>query len=143
VSGSYTPIEDLDFFRLFDELSDWCWDNVETWSALAQRTFGEQLIRAADSVPANLVEGDGRYGTLDAIRFFVIARASARETRQWIRKGIKRRMIGPHEGELRLQQLAKAVMLLNNFIKYRRSTLNTIKEERATYDGGDPFIERL
>ena len=63
---SYLPIEDMECFRLYVETADWVWDTVEGWKPLAQNTVGSQLIRACDSVGANLVEGDGRSTDPDA-----------------------------------------------------------------------------
>lgn len=54
------PLEELDVFVKAEELSDAVWDVVVTWSGLAQHTVGERLVRAADSVGANIAEGYGR-----------------------------------------------------------------------------------
>ena len=132
----------MELFRLFDEVSDWCWDSVETWTPKAQRTTGEQLITAADSVCANLVEGDGRWGVKDGINFFIIARASARETRMWLRKAIKRKQVSPKDGEEQIDTLTKATRLLNNLVRYRRErgAFSVVKEDLADYDV-DPFTD--
>lgn len=138
----HLPIEEMELYRLFDEVSDWCWDSVDSWSPRAQRTTGEQLIRAADSVCANLVEGDGRWGVKDGINFFIIARASARESRMWLRKAAKRNQISPSDSEEQIGKLTKAARLLNNLIRYRRTkgSFSKVQETTARYDA-DPFTE--
>lgn len=76
----HRPMEELTVFARFEEVSDRVWEVVQGWRQLAQDTIGKQLIRSADSVGANLVEGDGRYSKADALHFFVIASGSIRET---------------------------------------------------------------
>jgi four helix bundle protein len=104
-----------------------------------------QLADAADSVGANLVEGDGRYGTADGIHFFVIARASARETRLWIRRAVRRGLVSEEEGIRQVDEVTRATKLLNLLITYRRTKLKkVVREKRATYGTlieMDPFAE--
>jgi len=77
----HVPVERMEFFGRYVAVSNWVWSVVGDWSIFARDTVGKQLVRACDSVGANLVEGDGRYSNMDALHFFVIARASAREAR--------------------------------------------------------------
>src|SRR5215469_10588496 len=89
----HEPIEESQMFREFELVAEWCWRQVATWTPFAKNTMGMQIVRAADSVGANLVEGDGRYSEADALHFFVIARASARETKHWLRKAALRELL--------------------------------------------------
>ena len=123
---AHLPIEDMELFRRFVGISDWAWATVLRWSPLARDTFGKQLIRACDSIGANLVEGDGRYADADSIHFFVIARASARETRFWLQRAMNRGVLEHTEGAKQLAELISATQLLNRLITYRR------KRGRAT-----------
>jgi len=43
------------------EIGEKIWTMVEGWDYLSKRTIGSQLIRAADSIAANISEGFGRY----------------------------------------------------------------------------------
>ena len=138
---SHTPMEDLEVFGRYVEVADWVWDAVARWPKLAQDTVGSQLLRACDSVGANLVEGDGRMTDPDSIRFFVIARASAREARYWINRALKRRLVAVAEGEARIAELVSATQLLNKLIAYRRASTGRVREETAVYDAGDPFVD--
>lgn len=138
---SHTPMEDLEVFRRYVEVADWVWDTVERWPRLAQDTVGSQLIRACDSVGANLVEGDGRATDPDSLRFFVIARASARESRYWLNRAIKRRLIPPADGEARIAELVSATQLLNKLIGYRRASSGRVREPEAEYYVADPLVE--
>jgi four helix bundle protein len=116
----HVPIEDMELFAIYVEIADWVWITVGKWPPLAADTVGKQLIRASDSIGANLVEGDGRYGNADAIHFFVIARASARESRYWLRRAMVRHLVPAAECEARIEQLGDATRRLNQLITYRR-----------------------
>jgi four helix bundle protein len=51
------PFEQLEVYRLAERLSDEVWGIVLPWNNFARDTVGKQLVRAADSVGANLAEG--------------------------------------------------------------------------------------
>ena|SRR5579871_106271 len=68
------------------ELSDLVRKITEFWDGFNRRIIGTQLVRAADSVGANIAEGYGRCHTLDALRFYSIARGSLEETMFWLRR---------------------------------------------------------
>lgn len=141
----HQPIEELDLFQIYEDVADWAWAMVDKWPEHRRDGFGMQLTDAADSAGANLVEGDGRYGTADAIRFFVIARASARETRLWINRGVRRGFINRKEGTEQVAEITRATKLLNLLINYRRTTQKRVfKETRKSYGKAleiDPFLE--
>lgn len=140
----YVPMEEMDVFRGYVEVADRIWQLVAEWKPLATDTVGKQLVRAADSVGANLVEGDGRYSDADALHFFIIARASARETRYWIQRAITRGLISQSEAENLINALTSATRQLNTLIHYRRGTKNQnmVREASETYLGAndDPFV---
>jgi four helix bundle protein len=141
----HVPIEEMDFFTMYAEVADWAWRIVSAWPYLAQRTVGEQLIRAIDRVGATLVEGDGRYSDAEAAHFFVIARGSARETRYWIQRAVARELVRVAEGQEKLEVLVRATRQLNGLIRYRRTKTQDgkVQESTAGYqtEGSDPFVE--
>src|SRR5687768_8070777 len=104
----HVPIEEMEVFRRYVEVADWVWDRVSQWPVLAQDTVGKQLIRACDSIGANLVEGDGRMASADGLHFMVIARASAREARYWLQRAMSRGLLTHGEGEERIAALISA-----------------------------------
>ena len=73
-------LEDLYIFKLADELSDYVWDVVQKWDWFAKKTLGDQYVRAADSVAANIAEGYGRYFFGEYVVFLYYARGSLSET---------------------------------------------------------------
>ncbi len=131
--SEHQPIEETDVYRRVADLSDEVWELVQGWKPLAIETVGRQLIRSMDSVGANLVEGDGRYSTNDSIHFFVIARASARESGFWIRRAKKRGLIRESVAEDLAVRLEHATRALNNIITYRRNKGPGVKESTAIY----------
>jgi len=138
----HEPIEQMEVFRRYVEIADWAWDEVQDWSPLARDTVGKQLIRAADSIGANMVEGDGRFTDADGLHFFIIARASAREARYWIQQAVKRNLVSAEEGDAQTDALAAATQLLSRLINYRRAHKAVkVTEAAAPYvTPDDPFV---
>jgi four helix bundle protein len=75
---------DLSAYRLAAELADEIHEDVARWPALARWTVGVQLVRAADSIGANIAEASGRWHEADKRRLLVIARGSLYETEHWL-----------------------------------------------------------
>lgn len=88
-----TNFENLKVYQLAEGLADQVWDIVIKWSPLARDTVGKQLIRAADSIGANIAEGDGRGTYPENRRFVRIARGSLNETQHWLRRAFKRKLL--------------------------------------------------
>jgi len=88
-----TNFEKLRVYRLSEKLADHVWDVVLGWDNLARDTVGKQLIRAADSIGANIAEGAGRGRFLDNKRFVRIARGSLNETQHWLRRAFNRSLL--------------------------------------------------
>ena len=51
--------ENLRVYQLSEKISDQIWQRVIEWDWFAKTTVGVQVVRAADSVGANIAEGDG------------------------------------------------------------------------------------
>jgi four helix bundle protein len=88
-----TNYENLEIYKLAEELADQIWDIVWEWKTLAQDTVGKQIIRSAESIGANIAEGSGRGSDQDYRRFLRIARGSLNETRHWLRRAFKRKLL--------------------------------------------------
>lgn len=85
--------ESLEVYQLAERLADAVWEVVGAWPAFAKSTMGAQLVRAADSIGANIAEGSGRQSYNDNRRFIRIARASLCETKHFLRRAYKRRLL--------------------------------------------------
>lgn len=88
-------LEGLRIFQLAEDLADAVWAEVATWKPFVRDTIGRQLVRAADSVGANIAEGHGRFHYRDEITFDYYGRGSLRETRYWLRRARARQIITP------------------------------------------------
>ena len=88
-----TYFENLGIYQVSENLSDLIWEIVLNWNRLAQDTIGKQIIRSADSIGANIAEGSGRGSNQDYKRFLRIARGSLYETRHWLRRAFKRKLL--------------------------------------------------
>lgn len=86
-------VYELDIYRLAEELSDMIWHDYDTWSNKAKHTIGNQIIRASDSIAANISEGHGRFSHKDRKNFYYYARGSFEETKTWLRKLARRKVI--------------------------------------------------
>lgn len=128
----HTPIEDMSFFSKLETACDDLFELVSKWTPLAQDTLGRQLIRAFDSVGANLVEGDGRSTQPDSVRFFVIARASGRETRYWLKRASKRKLLTSPQSESLQEAIDHALRAINKLINYRRGLDSRFVRETST-----------
>src|SRR5258706_10659389 len=89
--------ETLRVYRLAEAMSEALWKVVVKWERLAQETVGRQLVRAADSVGANIAEGIGRGSFQDNRRFVRIARGSLNETMHWLRRAYVRELLTKQE----------------------------------------------
>jgi four helix bundle protein len=85
--------ENLRVYQLAEELADRIWEIVLGWNMFARDTVGKQLVKAADSIGANIAEGTGRGTFVDNRRFVRIARGSLNETQNWLRRAYKRKLL--------------------------------------------------
>ena len=90
---------------------------VLNWNHLAQDTVGKELIRSTDSIGANIAEGSGRGSDKDYSRFLKIARGSLYETRHWLRRAVKRKLISDKQIEVISSYTKELTPKLNAYIK--------------------------
>ncbi len=88
-----TNFENLRVYQLSETLADEVWDIATSWHDFARRTVGAQVVRSADSIGANIAEGEGRGSYQDNRRFVRTARGSLNETRHWLRRAFRRKLL--------------------------------------------------
>ena len=109
---------DLEIYRLSLELCDRAW---KIYHALPQEfrfSLGDQLLRSADSVGANIAEGYGRFHYRDSIKFYYNARGSLWEVKHWMLLAYRREFIGQDHFDRVIEDLDELGRKINGFIQY-------------------------
>jgi four helix bundle protein len=109
--------EELRVYKLSEKLADEVWQIVGTWDRFAQLSVGGQLVRAADSVGANVAEGCGRGSYNDNKRFIRMARGSLFETRHWLRRAYQRKLLTAAQIRSLKQSIDNLGPQLNSYLK--------------------------
>ncbi len=109
--------ENLQVYRLAEKLADGLWEYARNWNTLARDTIGKQMLRAADSIGANIAEGTGRGSFQDNQRFVRMARGSLYETKHWLRRAYRRNLLTAEQTENLKQILDNLCPMLNAYLK--------------------------
>lgn len=96
-------------YQLAASLADDIHDLVVLWPSFEMWSVGIQLVRAADSIGANIAEGLGRETKPDERRFLIIARASLREVEHWLERANRRDLLGEQRFEPRTTELGRVL----------------------------------
>jgi len=104
---------------LSEELADLIWEIALEWEDFAKTTVGKQIVRTADSIGANIAEGTGRGSFQDNRRFIRIERGSLNETKHWLRRAYKRKLLTD-------EQIEKLKPLINELSPKLNAYLNSI-----------------
>ena len=120
-------LEDLQVYQLSIEIAERIWKIVMEWDYLAKDTVGKQLIKAADSVAANLSEGFGRYFYKENKQFCYYSRGSLFETKTWLKKAQLRNLIDNQNFVQLNKEMDTIAIKLNNYI-------NTIGTKKSKND---------
>lgn len=110
-------LKDLEVYKLSEELSDIIWNIVIKWDYFSKDTIGKQLVKAVDSIAANIAEGYGRYHYKENKNFCYFVRGSLEETKTWLRKSIRRGLIDRSKNQEMFDIMKKLPKLLNSYIK--------------------------
>ncbi len=110
-------LEDLEVYNLSMVIGDKIWDVVETWTNYQKNTIGSQLVRAADSITANISEGYGRFSFKENKQFCFYSRGSLMETKTFLTKAKNRKLINEKTFEELIADLEKNHFKLNAYIK--------------------------
>ena len=94
---AFVRFEDLRVFKLAEKLCDDIWGITISWKYFEQSTVGIQLVKAVDSIGANIAEGTGRGTPKDNKRFVRISRGSLNETKYWLRRARRRNLISKEQ----------------------------------------------
>jgi four helix bundle protein len=117
-------LEDLEIYRIAMELGEEIWSVVGQWDYFGKKTVGDQLVRAADSIAANLSEGYGRYSYKENRNFCYYSRGSLMETKTWLTKAKNRSLIAE---AVYTEKISTLELLHKKLNAYIRSIGNTPK----------------
>lgn len=112
-----TNFENLRVYQISEDLADEIWSIVSSWDRFAKDTVGKQIVCSADSVGANIAEGEGRGSYQDNRRFIKIARGSLQETQHWLRRAYKRNLLTQAQIETLKPIVDKISPTLNAYLR--------------------------
>jgi four helix bundle protein len=101
------------------------------WENFGRATLGKQLIRAVDSVGANIAEGSGRGSEAELRRFLRISRGSLYETKHWLRCAYKSRLLWEKQVAELLPILKELTPKLNAYLR----SVGSLKRSHASNKG--------
>ena len=114
---TFLRFEDLRVFKLAEKLCDEIWGVATSWKYFEKNTVGIQLVKAADSIGANIAEGAGRGTPKDNKRFVRISRGSLNETKYWLRRASRRNLISEEQNSYFKQIIKDLGPQLNAYLK--------------------------
>lgn len=114
-------LHNLEIYKLSLVLSDMVWDIFQSIHKTYKFSMGDQILRSADSIGANIAEGFGRYHYKDSLKFYYNSRGSLFETKHWIFLLYKRQLIDDNVYNSFNEKLDTLGIKLNNFINFIKS----------------------
>lgn len=89
--------EKSEVYQLSETVADHVWKFVHEWPRFAKSSLGNQLVRAADRMGANIAEGVGQKTTGANKSHVRIARGSLYETKHWLRRAYRRDLLSDEQ----------------------------------------------
>jgi four helix bundle protein len=114
---AFLRFEDLRVFQLAEKLCDDIWGIVISWEYFEKNAVGMQLVKAADSIGANIAEGASRGTPGENKRFIRISRGSLNETKYWLRRAYRRNLIDEEQDAYLRQIIEDLAPRLNAYLK--------------------------
>jgi len=115
--GKDLKLEDLEVYKTAMDIAEEIWAIIAKWDYFSKKVVGEQLVRSADSISANISEGYGRFHYQENKQFCYYARGSVSETKTWLTKAKNRGLVTKKEYESLITSLETVHKKLNNYIR--------------------------
>lgn len=116
-----TRTGDLGLLQKAESVCDQIWEAIRSWDRFNLEVVGSQMIRAADSIGANIAESHGRYHYGEKIQFLLYARGSLAETQYWLRRSQQRSLMIPAACQQLDQNLEALAKEINGYVNYLRN----------------------
>ncbi len=117
-------ISELNVYQNALVFSNKIWNLCLKWNPFALNTVGYQIVKAADSISANLAEGYGRFHVRDNIHFCYYSRGSLEETNDWLRKSRTRNLISENSYQELTDEIIIIAKQLNKYITSLKKKLH-------------------
>jgi four helix bundle protein len=130
-------LDDFKVYALAMELGEDVWNEVSKWNSFEKDTVGRQLVRASDSVAANLSEGLGRFHFKEAKNFSYYSRGSLFETKTWLTKAVNRNLISAVQFKGFQEKIDLIGRMLNSYI----NSIGNVQEPEPYYNHEFPMPE--
>jgi four helix bundle protein len=114
-------LDRLPIFQAAEQLSDEVWAEVARWERFNREVVGSQLIRAVDSIGANIAESHGRFHYAEKINFLYYSRGSLSESVFWLGRCAHRSLIPAEKAQQFLNDLDQLAQDTNSYINYLRN----------------------
>jgi four helix bundle protein len=123
--------EKLDVYRLSIGYVAWVYEKADTLNGV-HRAAREQWLRASQSIPLNIAEGNGKTADADRRRYFEIARGSALECAAIQDVLVVGKALDEAESQTRKNELDRMAAMLSRL----GGRGYQVGEEHATYGSG-------
>ena len=118
---TFNDFRDLDVWKNCRDIRRKIWVVCKELPSEEKHRLVDQMIRASRSPTANIAEGYGRFHFQETIQFCRQARGSLYELIDHVTVGIECDYINQSEGEKLIEEIKRAIILLNGYIKYLKS----------------------
>ena len=125
-----SDFEKLKVYQMSEKLADEIWVVVMGWDRFARNTLGGQIVRAADSIGANIAEGAGRGSFKENRRFIRIARGSLKETQHFLRRAYIRKLLNERQINTIKPLIDNLATMLNGYLRSIGTIANNTADKR-------------
>jgi four helix bundle protein len=115
-------LEEIKAYKLGCDIANYAWGLAVKWDYFAKDTVGKQLVRAVDSIAANIAEGFGRFHYSDKVNFYYFARGSVFESQLWLKRAKDRKLINENDYDYILEQLRILPKEINTLIRINKNS---------------------
>ena len=120
---------ELEIYKRYEQLSDVLRDIVDLWNSRYQNLIGDQMLRAVDSIGANIAEAMGRGHFKECLHHLYYSRGSLSETQHWIRRAIRRRLLNESQTNSLRENTMILSKQLNAFIRSQKPAYSSISRK--------------